>query len=89
VTEEAEKRQHELMAFVLFTEDVAFDVHGVTGNAEVLRAVNEAFAASPYYFASILLLSENRTGCVLPDRTLIHRFRAERVAVLPRVAKFN
>jgi signal transduction histidine kinase len=61
VPEEAEKRLRELMAFVLFTEGVALNVHGVAGDAAVLRVVNKAFAASLCYLASILLLSEDRT----------------------------
>lgn len=59
--EEAENRLRELMDLVHFTEDVALKVHAAASGAEVLRLTNEAFAASPRYFASVLLLNKDRT----------------------------
>jgi len=67
--EEAENRLRELMDLVHFSEDVTLKVHGAASEAEVLRLTNEAFAASSRYFASVLLLNENRTHLTVTGPT--------------------
>jgi PAS domain S-box-containing protein len=80
------KSLRDLIEIIHFTENIAAKIHGLLDEAEIYRTVNEEFARSRRYTASITLLTDDGlrlriVGASIPSRKLKAAEKASRLRI--------
>lgn len=68
--EQMDKPMRDLIEMIHFTENVSAKIHGVLDEAEIYKIVNEEFAKSKQYNASILLLTDDGSKLKVAETSL-------------------